>query len=284
MKKLSLLLIAFLCTLTISSAQDIFKTNFQTEEEFQQWVVVDNNNDGTSWTYDPYAEPSNVFYNYHPTNAADDWFISPVITSAETGTVALSFSVQGSSYVEKIEVFYGNEQTAEAMTNRLSEVMILGNEITAHLYLINVNANEPIYIGFHACSDADKWRLYLCDVNVEVTNNPVDIQAAEFVSPVTDYGLDQETVAVKVKNTGNVDVNSFEITFSVDGNVIATETVDQLLSVGSEMLYTFTATADLSEPRKTFNLKAWTTHADDVNVTNNACETTVLHKAPAAVP
>ena len=33
MKKLSLLLIAFLCTLTISSAQDIFKTNFQTEEE-----------------------------------------------------------------------------------------------------------------------------------------------------------------------------------------------------------------------------------------------------------
>ena len=283
MKKLSLLLIAFLCPFIIS-AQEVFQTNFQTETEFQQWLVVDNNADENTWQFDPYAEPSKTFYNYHSTNAADDWFISPVITSAETGTVALSFSVQGSSYVEKIEVFYGNEQTTEAMTNRLSEVISLGNEITHHLYLINVNANEPLYLGFHACSDADKWRLYLCDVNVEVTNNPVDIQAAEFVSPVTDFGLDQETVAVKVKNTGNVDVNSFEITFSVDGNVIATETVDQLLSVGGEMLYTFTATADLSEPRKTFNLKAWTTHADDVNVTNNACETTVLHKAPASVP
>ena len=284
MKKLSLLLIAFLCTLSISSAQDIFKTSFQTEEEFQQWLVVDNNNDETTWSFDDYAEPSHVFYGYHSTNAADDWMISPAITSDVTGTVAVSFSVQGSSYVEKIEVFYGNEQTTEAMTNRLSEVISLGNEITHHLYLINVNANEPLYLGFHACSDADRWRLYLCDVSVEFTTNPVDIQAAEFLSPVTDFNLDQETVTVKVKNTGNVDVNSFDITFSVDGNVIATETVNQLLSAGGEMDYTFTAKADLSEARKTFNLKAWTTHTDDVNVTNNECETTVLHKAPASVP
>ncbi len=284
MKKLSLLLIAFLCTLTISSAQDIFQTNFQTEEEFQQWLVVDNNNDETTWSFDDYAEPSRVFYNYHSTNAADDWMISPAITSEVTGTLAVSFTVQGSYYVEKIEVFYGNEQTTEAMTNRLSEVISLGNEITHHLYLINVNANEPLYLGFHACSDADKWRLYLCDVSVEFTTNPVDIQAAAFVSPVTDFGLDQETVIVKVKNTGNVDVNSFDITFSVDGNVIATETVNQLLAVGGEMDYTFTAKADLSEARKTFNLKAWTSHTDDVNVTNDECAATVLHKAPATVP
>ena len=283
MKKLSLLLIAFLCPFIIS-AQEIFQTNFQTETEFQQWLVVDNNADENTWQFDPYAEPSKTFYNYHSTNAADDWFISPAITSAETGTLAVSFSVQGSSYVEKIEVFYGTEQTAEAMTNRLSDVISLGNEITNHLYLINANANEPLYIGFRACSDADKWRLYLCEVKVQFTSNPVDIQAAEFITPVTDFGLDQETVTVKVKNTGNVDVNSFDISFSIDEVTIATETVNQPLAVGGEMEYTFTAKADLSEPRKTFALKAWTTHPDDVNSTNDACSVTVLHKAPASVP
>ena len=50
------------------------------------------------------------------------------------------------------------------------------------------------------------------------------------------------------------------------------------------MEYTFTAKANLSEARKTFALKAWTTHPDDVNSTNDACSVTVLHKAPASVP
>ena len=227
MKKLSLLLIAFLCPFIIS-AQEVFQTNFQTEEEFQQWLVVDNNADEKTWQFDSYADPSHVFYSYHATNAADDWFISPAITSAETGTLALNFSVQGSSYGEKIEVFYGMEQTVEAMTNRLSDVIYLPTlDITHHLCLINVNANEPVYVGFRACSDSDKWCLYLCEVKALFTSNPVDIQAAEFVAPVSDFGLDQETVTVKVKNTGGVDVNSFDISFSVDDVTIATETVNQ---------------------------------------------------------
>ena len=121
-------------------------------------------------------------------------------------------------------------------------------------------------------------------MNVQFTSNPVDIQAAEFISPVADVGLGQETVTVKVKNTGNVDVNSFDISFSVDEVTIATETVNQPLAVGGEMDYTFTAKANLSEARKTFALKAWTTHPDDVNSTNDACSVTVLHKAPASVP
>ena len=48
MKKLSLLLIAFLCPFIIS-AQEVFQTNFQTETEFQQWLVVDNNADENTW-------------------------------------------------------------------------------------------------------------------------------------------------------------------------------------------------------------------------------------------
>ena len=260
-------------------------TNFQTEEEFQQWTVVDNNADDSKWGFDPYAEPSHVFYTYHSSNTADDWFISPAITSTVTGTLAVSFSVNGSSYGEKLELFYGSEQTLNAMTNRVSDVIYLNkDEITNHLYLINVNADEPIHLGFHACSDPDTWRLYLCEVKVQFTENPVDIQVTEFVSPIGDFGLGQETVTVKVKNSGNVDIESFDVSFSVDEETIATETVNQALVAGAEMEYTFTAKADLSTPRKLYTIKAWTTHADDVNTTNDACTTEVLHKAPATIP
>ena len=283
MKKLSLFLIAILCSLSIS-AQELFYTSFQTEEDFQQWTVIDNNADATTWKFDPYGDPSYVFYNYHSSNPADDWFISPAITPTETGTLAINFTSKGSSYGEKIELFYGNEPTLESMTNRITDIIDLNDEISSHLYLINGNANEPIYLGFHACSDADKWRLYLCDVKVQFTANPVDIQVADFISPASNFNLSQETVTVKVKNSGNVDVESFDISFSVDEETIATETVSQTLVVGAEMVYTFTAKADLSTPRKSYAIKAWTTHADDVNTTNDACSTEVLHKAPATIP
>lgn len=283
MKKLSLLLIAFLGFLS-TSAQEIFQTNFQTEEEFQQWLVVDANNDESSWRFDASASPSFVFYTYHSINAADDWMISPAITSAETGILALNFNVNGSSYGEKIEVFYGTEQSVEAMTNRLSDVIYLDDNTTSHLYLINANANEPLYFGFHACSDADTWRLYLCDVKVQFTSNPVDIQVTEFISPVSDFNLNQENVTVKVKNTGKMDIESFDISFSVNETIIATETVNKSIAIDEEIEYTFNAKADLSEARESYTLKAWTSHSDDINTSNDACYATVLHKAPATIP
>ena len=285
MKRFFTTLVA-MCFLSVSTlmAQVVFTTNFETEEEFNSWVVVNANNDDKTWTFDAAGDPGRVFYSYSGSSAADDWLISPAITSTETGTLAINIIVKGSSYTEKLEVFYGSAQTAEAMTNRISDVMELNGDITSHLFLVNVTANEPIYLGLHACSDIDKWRLYICSVTAQFTTNPVDICATEFTAPASDFGLAQEGVTVKVKNNGNVDVESFDLSFAVNGETIATETINQTLAKGAEMEYTFNAKADLSTPRQKYELKAWTTHADDVNTTNDTCRTEVLHKAPASIP
>ena len=157
-------------------------------------------------------------------------------------------------------------------------------ETSSHLNLVDITAGEPIYIGFRACSDADKWRLYLCNVTAQFTNNPVDLRVAEILSPNTDFGLAQETVKVKVINDGKVAVESFDITLAVNDVVVATENVNQALAVGAEMEYTFTAKADLSTPRMSFIVKAWTSHTDDINTGNDATHKIVLHKAPATTP
>lgn len=265
-------------------AQVIYTEDFATEESFAAWTVVDANQDEYTWKFDSSAEPSHVFYSYNGANGANDWLISPAITPTETGTVAISFLTKGSSYVEKLEVFYGTTPTVDGMTNRLSEEMALLDTETNHLILTNVTANQPIYLGFRACSDADKWRLYLGNIKVQNASNPVDLCVTEFVSPISGFALNQETVTVKVKNTGMADVNTFDLTLIVDSTIVATETVNQALAIGAEMEYTFTAKADLSTPRKMFTLTAATSHPDDLNPSNNACSTEVLHKAPATLP
>lgn len=265
-------------------AQVIFTEEFVAEEDFAAWTVVDVNEDGSTWSFDSAAEPTHVFYNYNSANAANDWLISPAIKSTATGTVAISFKTKGSSYGEKLEVFYGSTATVEGMTNRLSEELALSDTETDLLYLVNVVADEAFYLGFRACSDADKWRLYVGDIKVQFSANPVDLCVTEFVSPVSGFELGQETVTVKVKNVGSVDVESFDLVLTVDSTVVATETINQALASGAEMEYTFEAKADLSQPRKLFTITAATSHPDDVNPANNAASTEVLHKAPATVP
>ncbi len=265
-------------------AQVIFTEEFATEEDFAAWTVVDVNEDGSTWSFDSAAEPTHVFYSYNSANAANDWLISPAIKSATTGTVAISFKTKGSSYGEKLEVFYGSTGTVEGMTNRLSEELALSDTETDLLYLVNVVADEAFYLGFRACSDADKWRLYVGDIKVQFSANPVDLCVTEFLSPASGFELGQETVTVKVKNVGSVDVESFDLVLTVDSTVVATETINQALASGAEMEYTFEAKADLSQPRKLFTITAATSHPDDVNAANNAASTEVLHKAPATVP
>ena len=270
--------------LSVAKADALYSTDFSTQEEFDRWTVVDVNVDQKTWSFDDGGDPSKIFYSYHGTNSADDWFISPAITPTESGTVAINYVVYGSSYVEKLEVMAGNAATVEAMTTRLSDVNSLMAEKTSFVCLLDVTANQPFHIGFHAVSDPDKWRLYLCNLSVNFTTNPVDLQTTGFVSPTSNFGLGQETVTVKVKNSGKVPVESFDLSYSIDETTVVTETVNQTLAAGEEMEYSFNAKADLSQPRKLFALKAWTSHADDINPANDACTTEVLHKAPAAVP
>ena len=284
MKRLFTLMTAMCLFTSALFAQVIYTTNFRTEDEFNTWTVIDSNEDATTWTYDEWGDPFPVFYSYSGANAANDWLISPAITPTETGTVILSFDVKGSSYTEKLEVFIGSEGTVDAMTNRLGEELSLNNDLVRKIYLLDVVANETFHLGFRACSDADKWRIYLSNINVEFTTNPVDLCASEITAPVSDFDLGEETVTVKIKNIGMADVNSFDVVLSCDSTVVAIETVNQALAIGEEMEYTFNTKIDLSTPRTTYLLTVYTSHTDDINTANNACSTVVLHKAPASVP
>ncbi len=283
MRKIStFLLMLIMCSVT-ALAQVIYTTNFATQEDFNTWFVVDSNQDGSTWQFDTSGSYGYVFYTYNAANAANDWLISPEIVSPTDGTVAITINVHGSSYGEKLQLFKGSSTAIGSMTS-ISEVLPLNDEDSSHVFLVNVTANESFRIAFKACSDADKWRLYIKNITVQLSENPVDLAVTEIISPVSDFNLGNESVKVKIKNIGNIAVDSYKVAFSIDNTEIANETINTPLGINEEIEYTFTTAGDFSLPRKLFTIKAWTIHADDINNDNNAASTTVLHKAPASLP
>lgn len=284
MKKLSTFIVAMALGSVATFAQVLYSTNFATEEEFNRWTVIDNNGDGATWKYDASASVSPAFYNYSGSNAADDWFMSPTITPTKDGMVAVIYKVYGSSYGEKLEIKYGTAPTIEAMTKVGVDTINLSDTETGGHFVIDAKANESLNLGFHAVSDADKWRLYLMSVEVKEIENLIDLEVSEILSPITGEGLAHENVTIKIKNNGRSEATQFQVAFSVNGDTIATETINEPLAAGAEMEYTFTAKADLSTPRMGYEIKAWAIHSEDLNPANDSKQAKVVHSAPATVP
>lgn len=282
-KIFTLVAAALLSAGALSAAEPLFSETFETAEDFGRWLEVDANEDGSKWQFNPDGDPSHVYYQYNSKNAANDWLISPAINIAEAGSYMVSYEVYGSSYKEAIEVWYGSAQSVAAMTTMGKSHESIPAERQGGFFLVDAPAGN-LHIGFHAVTPADRYRLYLCNMKVTQVNNPVDLRVTEIVTPVTGEALSQETVKVKIANDGLVDVDSYQVAFSVNDGEPVIETVNQPLAKGATTEYTFTAKANLSTPRGKYTVKAWTIHPDDIVPSNDAATANVRHVAPAAVP
>lgn len=153
---------------------------------FDNCVVIDTNNDSYSsengkWTYN---SSSHAFkYAYHNTNKGDDWLIFPKIDFGTTTQVTITFNVQTSSGPESLEVFLGQDQTAEAMTipvlSRLN-FTVNGNwePLTATINVPQNAGSNEWCLGFHAISDADQYWIYIKDFVIEAATGEVTVVPA----------------------------------------------------------------------------------------------------------
>lgn len=277
--------LALLASTLSASAQQVYSTDFATEDEFNKWTVIDANNDGVTWTFDSEGSQSHVYYAYSSSNAADDWFISPEITPTTTGKVMVRYTTYGTSYGERIEAYTGTGATVADMTTLQKKNDNVKAERTTDYFFYDATAGVPFRVGFHTTSPADQWRLYMCAFEVKQVNKVVDMQVADVVSPVSGENLSNaETVKVKVVNNGTEASDAFEVAYQIDGGEPVKETVEQPLAAGASMEYTFNTKADLSEPRHKYTLKAYTIEPNDINTDNDTTTVSVRHNAPMTPP
>lgn len=255
-----------------------------TQADFESWSVYDLNEDEKTWVWSDDATPSRVYYTYHGSNAADDWMISPAVTMDNDGYFMVSYTLVGSSYGEQYEVWTGNGSTPADMTDMRDSGLLQGMDHHPGYFMIPCAKGDTFNVGLHATSEADKWRLYLLDINMLNVTNPVDLRVSEITSPVTDEGLGMENVTIEVANDGMANVEGYDICYRVGDGETVREHIDTPLPAGFTAVHTFATPADLSGSRMKYRITAWTEHPDDFMPSNNACTVTVKHIGPASIP
>ena len=267
-------------------AAPVFTTTLNTQEEFDQWTWIDSNNDGSTWVFSSTNDDGKrTYYTYNGSNTGDDWLISPAITIPAGGLYIVKYAMTGSSYGEAMDVALATSGTVEALAANIknSHPEIKDTPSTGYI-LFDANAGDTYYLGFHACSQPDRFRLYLQGVTVEQCDNPVDLAVTGIVAPASGRDLGHENVKIKVKNVLTNPISGFDVTVSVDGTAAFTETVNTTLSAGEEREVSLTGTVDISQTRRKYTVSVTASADGDVSESNNTATTLVVNSGDAVEP
>ncbi|MBR6333914.1 MAG: choice-of-anchor J domain-containing protein [Bacteroidales bacterium] len=136
-----------------------YMCNFSNPMQNALWTIVDGNNDEHSFDFSSYA--NYAYYQYHSTNNADDWLISPGFQFTGSEYLIFDYRTASSSYYEKFQIVAIGADTIPITT--VMEV----NNTTSQTMSVDLSALHGLYrIGFHCVSLADQYTLYLTNVNV----------------------------------------------------------------------------------------------------------------------
>ncbi|SFC59892.1 Por secretion system C-terminal sorting domain-containing protein [Flexibacter flexilis DSM 6793] len=268
-----------------------YTNSFETDEDYLGMTRLDENNDGVSWyasTLLPHTGSTCLAYLYNDngTTAANDWLVTKCLNFEAGKSYKLSFWYRNSDSTyapEKMLVAYGNAPTAAALTNVLVD---LPNIINHKAYqqaevTFTPTVSGTYYIGFKAYTDANKWRLYLDDVELKELSGS-DVGAVALVAPKSCSGSGQ-VVAVAVKNYG-LDATNIPVTVEFTGATTTSisDVLPSLAAGATDTLY-FSTTVDLTTEGTVF-VKAYTVVAGDTDPSNDAKYDTLNVVFPTAIP
>lgn len=137
-------------------------------ETVATFKTIDANNDGITWTT---VEGLNgLTYDSDDAKvAANDWAITPIIKfeADKNYAVAASFTRSGAFDEDIIDVYAGDEPTADKMTTKIGTFKIEDNAAEAKLRFIVAEEGNK-YIGFHVVTpgSGDNGQLSLASVSI----------------------------------------------------------------------------------------------------------------------
>ncbi len=109
---------------------------------------------------------------------------------------------------------------------------------------------------------------------------PYDIGVESIDSPVSGTLTDSEDVTVSIFNYGENEASNFEVSYSVDGGSVITETYTGAVASTETVQHTFSTPADMSEEGATYSITAYTTFAEDEDSENDSITADVTHLNP----
>lgn len=155
------------------NAYDVpYLQTFDNESDFNLFTVDDANGDNYTWTYDFHDLAAR--YNYHRTNTADDWLITPAITLHAGTHYRLSFKAYAgmysgnSLYPERFEAaMWKATEGKDQSTPLIGRTDVKTETPTEYRKTFTVDADGTYKFGIHAISNPNMYRLIIDDIAVD---------------------------------------------------------------------------------------------------------------------
>lgn len=140
-----------------------------TAEEFNQFIVLNSNNDTGLWSY--YEDFGACRYNFSIYNDADDWLILPAVdVPATDNMIAMSMNVRamGIDKPETFEVWEGSEADPASMRRIYSSPEIYGETFEPLSFTFAPTHSGATFLAVRATSQKNAFHLFLRDFEVKV--------------------------------------------------------------------------------------------------------------------
>ena len=183
------------------------------------WTIIDANG-ATTWnSVTAPASPTGftgvtMRYTYSGSSVANDWLITPGLELTGGVSYDLSYLLgqnAGTSYMEKLDIWYGTSPTIAAMSTLIHDHDSLTTTTSnSYLWSFTPPATGVYYIGFHAYSGINQYYIYLDDVSVA----PSPVCATTTVTKQEDCANDEFSLVVDVTDLGST--TSVAVTYTVD--------------------------------------------------------------------
>lgn len=151
---------------SVGDAFDLpFVDNFDTDDYFPLYTVIDSNGDGTTWNESYHA----FSYFFSWSNAANDWLLTPPVNMKPGEEYKLTFDIRGgSSYdKEKYAVAVGQGVDPTAFKELIGTTELTSSNYSTVEKTFTVDAAGVFRIGFHAESDSYKSGIYVTNIKIE---------------------------------------------------------------------------------------------------------------------
>lgn len=145
-----------------------FFENFDTKFGFDVFNILDLGGDNT-WTYRDRDGNGCASVRFDVIAPMNDWLITPPVHLEAERAYHFSFkaSGEGGMWTEKVEAFFGNAPTAEAMTTELVRVTELPEaEYVTLSGTVIPTAEGDYYFGIHGRSSANQFNLNVDDISI----------------------------------------------------------------------------------------------------------------------
>ena len=203
-------LLLLLMAMTVHG-QTLLDNQFTDVTEFENYTVVDQNEDYQTWQYDDLYLAASCARDFD----ADDWLITPALALVEGKTYQLTFvaalDIEGN---EALDVMMGNAAKVSALTTEL----LPGMELTfdsdkEYSVTFKATASANYFIGFHFKTVDDPFsnRLYLKSIVLkETADQSVPGSVTNLTVTPAAMGALQATVAfvAPTKNISNKALSS----------------------------------------------------------------------------